>query len=298
MKIKSIRRFTFNHKPLHFGEIAASNSEYLSIQSQFDENGNMTEEIKYFPDENPEEINRFSYNSDNKLTVHVMEMVADDMKDVIRFERDDKGRLIKEQKYYGDDPGEATAYLYNEKGDVNEILKTDADGEFESREIFEYNDKGHIIRRSAVDATGKTVEKSDMVYDEKENLLNRKDVDAAGNLLLQTDYSYNEKNALVSMQQRNAAGKLVESVMYVYDHRGNVIEKAIRDFHPRTFKYSFDEHSHCVEEIMYDQHGQLNSKSSYEYDENGNLVREINYNTDVNRQELNKGHRYEYEFYV
>jgi hypothetical protein len=298
MQIRTIRRYTFEHKPLHFGEASESDFEYLSIHTAYDDQGRLVEETKYLADGKADEVNRFTYTPGGKLAEHVMEMVAEGMRDVFRYERDDAGRLVREQKYYGDDPGEATAYTYNDKGEIAERLKTDADGEFESREAFTYNDKGDMVTRTATDAEGKLIEKSVLDYDGSGNLASRKDYDADGTLTATTEYTYNPKNAIESVIRRNAAGKLIESVRYAYDERDNIVEKAVRDFHPRTFRYTYNEKNECVEEMLYDQHGQLNSKSVFEFNENGDVVQEITYHMDVNRHDLNKGHRYEYEYYA
>jgi len=100
--------------------------------------------------------------------------------------------------------------------------------------------------------------------------------------------------------ERNAAGKLIESTTYAYDERGNIIERNIRDFHPRKMKFVYDDKNHCIEEEVYDQHGNLSAKNIYEYDEQGNMISELNYNMDINRmnRENNSGHRYEHEFYL
>ncbi len=298
MPLKSIRRYTFEHKPLHFGESSESNFEYLSIESQYDDKGNLLEEIKYTPDGKPEEINRFTYNTDGKLTSHEMEMAQEGMKDVIRYERNPAGHLLKEQKFYGEDPGEASAYTYNNDGAVTEVVKTDADGEFESRDVFMYDEKGNIREKLSKDEKGNTIGKSIMEYDDSGNLAHKKDLDGDGNLSHSTNYTYNEKNSIESVVQRTATEKLTESVRYRYDERGNIIEKAIRDFHPRTFKFTFNEKDECVEEMVYDQNGQLNTKSVFEYNKDGRVTQELTYHMDVNRNDLNKGHRFEYEFYA
>lgn len=297
-KVKSIKRYSFEHKMLKFGESNDQDVTYLSLHTIYDEKGNAVEELKYNSEGEQEEINRFSYNGEGKILEHVMEMVMDEMKDVFKFERDDKGRLVKEQKFYGNDPGEATRYMYNDKGEVSEIHKTDEEGEPESKELIEYNEKGNLIKRTKYDAAGVIQEKTEIGYDEKENVSSKTEFDGNYNLLNKTEYSYNEKNALVSAVQRNAEGNLTESISYVYDDRDNIIEKNIRDFHPRILKFLYDDKNHCIEEEIYDQHGQLSSKNIYEYDEHGNVISELNYNMDINRmnRDHNAGHRFEYEY--
>jgi antitoxin component YwqK of YwqJK toxin-antitoxin module len=299
-KIKSIKRYTFEHKMLKFGEANDHETEYLSLITHYDDKGNMSEEQKVNPENEVEEINTFTYNENGKLMEHVMLMVMDDAKEILKNERDDKGRLVKEQKYYGNDPGEATMYVYNDKDEVIEIHKTDEEGEGLSKEVIEYNEKGNIVKRTKYDGSGTISEKTEIGYDDRENISSKTEYDEKNNLKSKTEYSYDDKNALVSSVEKNAAGKLTESITYQYDVLGNVVERNIRDFHPRKIKFVYDDKNHCIEEEVYDQHGNLAAKNIYEYDEQGNVISELNYNMDINRmsRENNTGHRYEYEFYV
>ena len=299
-KIKSIKRFSFQHKMLKFGESNDHESEFLSLITLYDDKGNMTEEQKVNTENEAEEINTFTYNDNGKLMQHVMHMITDDAKEVLKNERDEKGRLVKEQKFYGDDPGEATRYVYNDRDEVIEIHKTDEEGETESKEIIEYDEKGNLKGRTKYDAAGNLQERTEFSYDERGNISSKADYNQKNNLESKTDYSYNEKNDIISSVQKNAGGKLTESISIAYDERGNVTERNIRDFHPRKIKLIYDHKDHCIEEEVYDQHGNLSAKNIYEYDEQGNVISELNYNMDINRmsRENNSGHRYEYEFYV
>lgn len=283
---------------LKFGESDDHEKEYLSLHTIYDEKGNVVEEKKMNEGGETEEINTFSYNEDGKLMEHVMHMLLDDVKEVLKNTRDEKGRLIKEQKFYGSEAGEATSYVYNDKDSIIEIHQTDEEGIPVSRELIEYNEKNDLVKRTKTDNSGNTLEKTEIIYDEKGNVAAKVDYSGSDNFLNKTDYTYNEKNNPVSAVQRNENGKLIESITYAYDESGNIIEKDIRDFHPRKLIFKYDEKNHCIEEEIYDQHGQLSSKSIYEYDEYGNVISESNYNMDINRmnRDHNAGHRYEYEY--
>jgi hypothetical protein len=285
---------------LKFGEANSHEKEYLSLQTIYDEKGNVVEEKKLNQDGETEEINTFSYNDESKLMEHVMHMLMDDVKEVLKNTRDEKGRLIKEQKFYGSEPGEATSYVYNDKGSIIEINQTDEEGIPVSKELVEYNEKNDLVSRTKTDSSGNILEKTEIIYDENGNVVAKVEYSGSDNFLNKTEYTYNEKNNIISAVQRNETGKLNESITYVYDESGNVIEKDISDFHPRKILFRFDEKNHCIEEEIYDQNGQLSSKDIFEYDEYGNMISELNYNMDINRmnRDHNAGHRYEYEYNV
>lgn len=299
MKIKTIKRYSFEHKLLNFSESTDHEHEFLSLVSCYNEKGNLIEEQKLNTENEADELNYFTYGTEGKLLEHKMNFIAEGFEETYRYVRDENGRLVKEEKLYGDDPGEATVYIYNDKGEVIEIIKTDADGEPESKETIAYNEKGNITTRKMHDASGNLTEKTELTYDEKENPILKSEYDGKGELASVSNFTYNEKNQLVGAVQKNTQGKLMESVTYVYDEHGNTIEKNIRDFHPRKLIYSFDENNNCIEEAVFDLHGNLSSKSIYEYNEHGNVVSELNYNMDTNRmnRDNNSGHRFEYEFF-
>jgi hypothetical protein len=62
--------------------------------------------------------------------------------------RNEKGLLISEIKYYGDDTGEKTEYEYDEKDNVTAIIRYDEEGLLISREEIKYDEKGNINDRT------------------------------------------------------------------------------------------------------------------------------------------------------
>ncbi len=129
MKIKTIKRYSFEHKLLNFSESTDYEHEFLSLVSCYNEKGNLIEEQKFNTDNEADEINYFTYNTEGKLLEHKMNFIAEGFEETYRYVRDENGRLLKEEKLYGNDPGESSVYVYNDKGEVIEIIKTDADGE-------------------------------------------------------------------------------------------------------------------------------------------------------------------------
>lgn len=299
-KIKSIKRHTFEHKLLNFGEEGMHQTEYLSLVSAYDEKGNLVEEQKLNPGNEVEEIHTFNYNENGKLMSHVMQLVMDEATETLQNHRDEKGRIVKEVKLYGNDPGETTSYVYDDKDQVIEIHKTDEEGEDEFKEIIDYDEKGNLLRRTKLNASGSVIEKMELSYDDHGNILSKSEYEGENNLSNKTEYTYDEKNRFISSVQKTAEGKLTESVTCVYDERDNLVERNIRDFHPRIIKFTYDDKNQCIEEEIYDQFGNMSAKNIYEHDEYGNVITELNYNMDINRmsRESNSGHRFEYEFYV
>ncbi len=295
MKLKTVKRFTKIFKSLQFNSDAGNGTEFLSLQSFYNEDGNLVEELKYFEDGTIDERNVYQWEN-KQLISHVIEMPQEGMKEEYRYLRTPEGKLTKEQKFYGEDPGEATEYFYNADGQIEKIIKYDADGEKEHEEQFEYEDKLLKLHR-IYSGSGSLLSSSEFTNEDGRPAI-RKDFDEEKNLLQITDYEYDDKGNLVKTVTKNMAGKVIESYAVSFDERGNITEKAIRDFHPRTFRYSYDDQNRCIEEEMYNAFGQLSSKTVYEFDAAGKLLSEINYNLDHHHShhDSNKAHRFEYGF--
>ncbi|MCC6385334.1 MAG: hypothetical protein LC117_01795 [Bacteroidia bacterium] len=296
MKIKTTKRYTRIFKALAFNNPAESENEFLSLQSHFDEKGNLVEELKYVEDGSVEERNVYTLENE-KLISHVIEMPSEGTFEDFRYLRDDQGRLVKEQKFYGDDPGEATDYFYDEQSSVVSLLKYDADGEREQEEKFEY-DKKELRKHFIYDNKGELI--SGSVFEYKDGKLSRKnDFNSKNELIAVTQYDYDDKGNLLSSITRDMNEKIIESHLIEMDERGNIIKKTIRDFHPRIYQYEFDENNRCITEEMLNPFGQLSARIVFEYDEAGMLISEINYNLDPHHShhDSNKAHRFEYTFY-
>lgn len=295
MKLKTVKRFTKVFKSLQFNSNADNGAEFLSLQSFYDEDGNLLEELKYFEDGTVDEKNMYCWEN-KQLISQITEMPQEGMREEYRYTRNPEGKLIKEQKFYGDDSGEATEYFYNPDGQIEKVIKYDADGAKEHEEQFEFENKLLKFHR-IYDSSGSLISVSEFTNEDGRPVL-RKENDESGNPVHETAYQYDDQGNLIKTVTKNPEGKVIESYSVKFDEHGNIIEKTFRDFHPRSYRYRYDEHNRCVEEEMYNAFGQIASKKVYEYNETGDLLSEINYNLDHHHShhDSNKAHRFEYGF--
>jgi hypothetical protein len=295
MKLKTVKRFTRIFKSLQFNSNSAEGLEFLSLESVYDEEGKLLEEIKYREDGTMDERNLYRWEN-NQLVLHLIEMPDEGMREEYRYTRTDEGKLLKEQKFYGDDAGEATEYFYNADGQVEKVIQYDADGQKEQEEHFDYENK--LLKKHRIfDGNEALLSVSEYVHENSRPVM-RTDNDGEGTLLHNTSYHYDDKGNLIKTITTNPQGKVIESYSVSFDEKGNITEKAFREFHPRTFRYQYDEQNRCTEEEMYNAFGQLASKTVYEYNEAGELLSQINYNLDHHHShhDSNKAHRFEYGF--
>lgn len=227
MKLKTVKRFTKIFKSLQFNSSIDDGTEFLSLQSTYDEDGKPVEELKYFEDGTVDERNIFLWEN-KQLISHIIEMPQEGMREEYRYARTQDGKLTKEQKFYGDDPGEATEYFYNADGQMEKVIKYDADGEKEHEEQFEFENKLLKVHR-IYDSSGSLISASEFT-NENGRPAGRKETDETGNTVHETTYEYDDKGNLIKTVTKNTEGKVIESYVVSFDEKGNIIEKAIRDF--------------------------------------------------------------------
>jgi hypothetical protein len=297
--IKEIRKFNQHYRSFSFSELQTAEEEFLESIIELDANGNVLSESKFDADGGLEEKNSYQYESHGKLSEHILLFAAEDVTEKRVMTRDDKGILLAEIKYYGDDSGERTTYTYDEKNQLTERKQYDEEGEFQSLETFAYDEKGSLTEHKRLDKDGKTEEHRTFLKNETDHSILENEFNASGALISKTLMKFDDAGKELTSVQTTAEGKLISSVTTIYDEKGNVIEKQFKDFYSKTIRYSYDENNRCITNELFDGNGMLIRKNLYEYDEEGNVIAEQTYEMDTTRGGRDKhfGTRYEYEFY-
>jgi len=298
-KIKNIKRYNRYFKPFNFSNTQeVAEEEHLESNIQMNENGETLSEEKFSADGELEERNTYAYNEKGKLMEHSLLYAAEDATERRVLERDESGKLLKETKYYGDDPGEHTEYVYNKEGEPIERKNFDEEGNFISRDVFNYDDKGGLSEQ--VSFNDKEIVISKITYTTGgDKSVEQCDYDGANKLVSKTVIRFNDTGKETSSTQTTPEGKLISSIVTVYDEKGNVKERQYKDFYSKTIRYEYDELDRCTMQELFDGNGTLLRKNMYEFDEQGNLVTEQTYEMDTSRGGRDKHFetRYEYEFF-
>ena len=142
-------------------------------------------------------------------------------------------------------------------------------------------------------------ERSEFTYNDRELLEEKRTYNNNGSLKGTTTFEYNDNKDVIRVTEKNESGKVVSEVISSYDERGNNTERIIRDFHSRKVCFTYDENDNCITEELFDEHGNLSMKSTYEYDESNNLIMETGYLLDSGRSGMNGNStsRFEYVFW-
>jgi YD repeat-containing protein len=299
-KIKQVKKHNQRYKNFSFSELMTkADEEHLEAILEMDDNGNVLVESKFDKQGELEEKNTLKYSPDGKLIEHHLDFVMDGFTEKRILRRDEKGKLLEETKYYGEDRGERTEYEYDEQDRIKAIIEYDEEGEFISRETITYDPEGSISERVKNDQSGNLIEKVLFEKTNDKNVILEKEFNFDGELQLVTTISLDDKGKEVSSHQSSPSGKLISGVVTTYDEMGNILERHFNDVYPKTVKYEYDEKGRMLSQELFDAGGLLQRKNIYEYDDAGNLLTEQTFEMDNSRggKEKHFGTRYEYEFY-
>lgn len=298
-KVKTIRRFHQVYKTLSFSELMMkADDEFLELVVDMDAMGNVLKESKFDNSGELEERNDYCYTESGKLLEHELYYALDDVTEKRLFKRNDKGLLLQEVKVYGEDEGEKIEYTYDAADRVVSLIRYDEEGDQDFREEFNYDEKGELLARHKFSADGRLLE--ELTAQRGESLLvEEKSYDDSGALESTTITQFDSNGKELSSRQTNSQGKLIAAINTTYDERGNVVERAYKDFYSKTIRYAYDEENRMTTQELFDSTGLLLRKNIYEYDDVGQLVNEQVFEIDASRGGRDKhyGMRFEYDYF-
>lgn len=296
MKIKVRRKYTSNLRQMAFGGSAAD--ERLVEELVYDERGRILQSRKW-EDDGAIESNQYVYDAEGNIVEHTMRLETEDVSERFVFERDAKGRVIAETKYYGEDAGEQTVYAYGDWDTPTKITRYDVDGELESVETLEYDAQGNVITHVKADAEGLLIEQALIAYDTNGKPVSKSVMNSNRITQAVTTIAYDESGRVVRATDKNADGMVISDVASQYDDRGNVVLRKIRDFNSRLLRFEYNDQDQVLIEEVLDGNGNLIMRNTMEYDEHGHLSSESEFwlDTGRGRGDGNSVSRFEYEFF-
>ena len=295
-KHKSIHRYNRNYKNFNFSDLTpTADEEYLELTVELDSEGRVVTESKFSPDGELEEQSTYKYGDHGKLIEHELHYVVDDAREKRVLQRNEKGNVVSEIKYYGTEEGSRTNYEYDAKENIVVIVTLDEEGEFASREEIKYDDKGAVIERAILDDKKSIVSKTVFNY-LSGTQIEEIESGANGQMISRTLNTFDEKGNELTSVQTNPEGKLISGVKNIYDDKGNVIEKIYKDFYSKNVKNEYDDQSRLLKQEIYDVNGMLIKRNAFVYDDEGNILEEQNYEMDSTRggRDRHFGTRYVY----
>lgn len=297
--IKVIKRFTSPLRSiLRSSNEEMEGEEILSLVAEYSDKNLLVSELKFDDDGEPEETHSYRYDEKGNLIEHTMEMPMDGIFERFVTTRNAEGHPVTIVKFYGEDAGEKVEYVFGPNGHPVEVVRHDADGEFESKEELVYNDQNLLISRKINEASG-DVKKFLFSYNDKGLLVKEEEFDGKDVMVSRLEYSYNEDGKEEALAKFNSENKVVSSVRSEYDENGRLSRRISKGFYTRISLYEYDDQGRLLEESLSDENGFVISRNRMEYDENGQIIHETVYETDLTRagRDTHLAHRYEYEFF-
>ena len=239
------------------------------LRSEYDENGNTVEEIKF--DGYGDEIGKSVYVYDDKghLISEETYNEFDDLEEKLSYERDENGRLIKEYVHYLDGAKDTILYKYNNDGKLVYKVLNDEDGDLEKEEKIEYS--GEFIIGEEVIEDGELVRKNKYTIDEKGNVLEAEVMTEEEEFSLVNEYDENSNR--IKQLKYDTEGKLVEKHEYTYDANNRMIGIMEESPYKKTITtLGYDEHGNATAQKEVNRDGGTNHELERDYDEDGNVT--------------------------
>lgn len=268
-QIRSTTLFKYDYiiEDINADQIELKGAKYS--YTEFDEKGNVLQEVRYNKSGGIEEKYGNNYNELGQLIEEIIYLSNDEIAQHKTFEYNQKGSIEKAYKHYQDESKDTIGYYY-ENDLIIRKTTTDSDGEEEIREEFEYKNKKLVAR--------KVFEFEELVLDETF------DYDNSENLVEQTKWTkedqdskyynvFNEKGNLIKTLTSNIQDQVLAKSEYFYSDQGLLEKIEEESIHGKnTTVLEYDEHNNSTLQIEKDQHGEINNKAVRKYDENNDVV--------------------------
>ena len=220
-----------------FGEVDTT-SGFLIELVEFNKNGNPIRREKYHRSKylkEYDEINIYSYDSENKLSETIRQNDSGVIKSIVREKYDNNQNT--ERVFYNNDgvlTGKAS-YKYDKDGNCIELISYDESGKIKYKTSSKYGANNKLIEQKQFDNKGK-IESSFKVLENKDGSAETHYYDENNELKYKSIYIFGEN-------------KLVKSLEWI----------DIKDDNSSKTEYKYDENNLLIEETEYENNGEPKS---------------------------------------
>ncbi len=248
---------------------------YLLNVTEFNRNGLTTSRSSYSAEEVLTERITWNYNENDQVMCEYYYTDEDEPSEIITFERDGKGQVIKDKKKYLDGSEDVTTYNYNENDQLIEKLTIDDEGSTYSREEFTWNEK-NLIRHIITDDEDNKVESDEFVYDGNGNVQEHKRINEETGENYKTVSKYNDSNYKTSEKLFNENNVLMESTVFKTDKNGRMLSSITESPQKKsTTSYFYDENGNNLGQEETNEEGNKVLWVEHSYDEQNNLINTV-----------------------
>ena len=243
--------------------------DFLSLLTQFDDKGNVVEEISYSEADVIESKSSFIYDHDGHLLEETTWLDEEEISDKKKYTYNEEGKIRWIEIEYSDGSQSKHAIEYSDK--LIKLTITDENGQFDGSEIRKFNENGQIIELTRIDSDGQTEQRFISEYDEKQNLISNIEFDRDGDIRVKRRYEYDEKNRRITDTGYNLSDEINYSKTYTYNDADQLEQETVDDY---TIIYEYDEKGKDTRQITY-KNEEIESIKLFRYTDDGLLDEEI-----------------------
>ena len=201
-----------------------SDGKNYGWENSYDENGNITESVRYDGNGKVQSRNTYAYDADNRQISSAEYGKDGSLKSETQSEYDNRGNEIKREHYNTD--GKITSKIlmeYDESGHEIKYVKYDAAGNTVEEGEHDYDENGNAVKYVHYDGVRSVDYSWESEYDENGNEIKHIEYDSEGNINSMREREYNESGAEIAYESLSFGdGELNErrNWTYEYDKKG------------------------------------------------------------------------------
>jgi len=265
-KIKITKATRFDYTIQSFQDEEISIVENPAFYREYDESGNMINEIVNGPGGYLSEKYSFVYR-DKKMVEQLIYMDEDTVAEHQFFEyQNDK--IIKQITKYQEGEDEII-WSYDDKGRI--LSKTTYDeGDETNKTTYEY--QANTIHIKEYDSNELILNQVNS-FDDKARIVEQKTINLIEEEKSITTFEYSDTGALLREVQTTLEGDLIQSIENKYNEKGQMIEVLTSTQDSITkLEIKFDEDGNEVYQLETNEKGEINHQVARSFDSEGNLL--------------------------
>ncbi len=218
-----------------------------TLYTEFDANGNKTEEIYFERDQTVKMKIEYVYDSRENMIGITSFMTEGARREHIAIKYNDKNKKIEESsKNPRTLEMTGKVYTYDAGGNLLDISNTES-GKTYKVDTYKYDDKGRKIEFIQYLTSEKG--KIDRIF----------------------SYKYDEKGNMIEETIKESDGKLDGVEIYKYDDKGRAVEKLHKGSYYLKSTMKYDEKGNATDQTSFDEKGNQTGRITCSYDPAGNL---------------------------
>ncbi len=276
-----------------------SKTEFLHSRTEYEPRwGKTIRETQYNADGQVEQVMEYEYDDKGFLVKEILKEGDGTVMEHKTFEPDDDQRVRKEFCHYADGSYDVTTYHYDEKGRLIKKETHDDEGDLEGTEVMEY-ENDLLVKHTVTGDDGEKVSEVSYQYDENGLLLETHVQDFQSGTEYTKVTSYDDKGRRKASATYDSNEEPLERLLFREDEKGRLVEVVEENRRKKnTTKMQYDEKDNIIKQQEYDLNGELVNEIERTYDEEGRLLESrVHVNRMMPGISRNYSVRHEYTFY-